>query len=152
MRILHYSIVTLFIPLVLMTGCIERRGTGSEDVSVVAADSGKAPAFTDGMQEIMGKDGNLLMRGEMRDGKRHGPWNSYFPNGAVRSSATYERGVQVGATEVYHETGAIYYRGQYHADKQVGEWTFHDPEGTLVKTVLYDSLGNILEQKDLLDR
>ena len=106
----------------------------------------------DGMQEIMGQDGSLLMKGELQGGKRQGPWASFFPNGMVRSRATYEQGLQVGATEVFHENGSIYYSGQYHLDKPVGEWRFRDPEGNLVKTVLYDSTGTILEQQAVPDR
>jgi hypothetical protein len=148
-----YLYLFLSVPLVILSaGCGGRSSTTPEDTRSIAADSGAAPAFTDGLQEIMGKDGNLLMKGELRGGKRHGPWASFFPNGMVRSRATYEQGLQVGATEVFHENGSIYYTGQYHLDKPVGEWLFHDPEGTLVKTVEYDSAGVILKQEDILDR
>ena len=113
---------------------MEAVDAGSDTSSLVAADSGKAPAFTDGVQEIMGKDGSLLMRGELKGGKRNGPWTSFFPNGRVRSTANYDRGVQVGATEVFHENGMVYYQGQYHQDKQVGQWRFHDENGSSARS------------------
>ena len=123
---------------------------GSSDelpTPTMAADSSHAPAVTDGMQEVRDKDGKLLMQGMVRDGLRQGEWTSHFPDGSIRSRASFSGGIQEGATEVFHDNGSLYYRGQYHRDKPVGNWLFYDREGVQQRLVRYDSLGNQLEQR-----
>jgi len=135
---------TALLLLALHTGCGNGAGEAGK-ASAVVADSGAVRPLTDGMQEIMGEDGNLRMRGELRGGKRHGPWTSYFPNGIIRSRATYVDGVEQGPTEVYHENGMTYYTGQYHNGTTVGEWIFYDPQGVELERVAYDSTGTLLK-------
>lgn len=115
-----------------------------ERPSSVVADSVAAP-MEEGWQEVHAQDGGT-MKGELRGGKRHGPWTAYYANGMVRSRASYIDGVLDGVTEVFHENGMIYYTGNYHRGKAVGKWFFHDSEGTLIRTALHDSLGRLLEQ------
>jgi antitoxin component YwqK of YwqJK toxin-antitoxin module len=135
--------VTLIGMILIAAACA---GRGEETSPIVASDSG-AVAPQQGMQEIMAEDGTLRMKGELRDGKRNGPWSSFFPNGSIRSRAVFVDGLQEGATEVFYDNGMTYYKGQYHRDRPVGEWVFFDPAGTLMKTVRYDSLGTIIEQR-----
>ena len=87
------------------------------------------------------------MQGEMADGKRVGPWTSFFANGGIRSKAVYVDGLEEGTTEIFHENGMVYYTGQYHLGKPVGEWLFYDTKGGKVRTVHYDSLGTMLDQQ-----
>lgn len=81
------------------------------------------------------------MEGTLLDGKRTGPWLSYFADGGIRSRANYEDGLEEGPTEVFHPTGMPYYTGQYAHGKPNGEWVFFDLKGTEVKRVMYDSTG-----------
>lgn len=102
-----------------------------------------APADTlrDGHQRIRDSKGLLLMEGDVRNGRRHGLWTAYHPNGAVASRNVYEKGVLHGPTTTFRPNGALYYRGQHAGGHPVGTWEFHDEIGTLVRTVEYDSAG-----------
>ncbi len=109
----------------------------------VAADSTARPA-TDGPQVIHTADGGR-MEGQLRDGRRDGPWVSYTAQGGVRSRAMYVNGLEEGPTEVFHDNGLTKYTGQYAKGITVGEWVFYDPQGKEVKRVVYDSTGVLLK-------
>lgn len=112
--------------------------TPKTDTAAVAPKTTEPPK--DGPQVISTQDGGR-MEGELLDGKREGPWASFFPNGGIRSRITFKGGMEEGPTEVYHDNGMTYYTGQYRAGVTVGEWTFYDPQGKELKRVVYDSLG-----------
>jgi hypothetical protein len=131
-----------FLFALMAIGCKDAAPSSGEPALV--ADTTAQP-IQDGTQEIHTNDGGRML-GEVAGGKRNGEWSSYFPNGTIRSRATFVDGVREGPTKVYHENGLLYYSGQYHRDKQVGEWLFFDAQGAQVKVVRYDSLGTLLEQ------
>lgn len=101
---------------------------------------------TDGLLEIEVVDGGV-MKGEVRNGIRQGPWTSYFANGTIRSRGTYVDGELDGPTEVFHPNGMPLYTGQYRVGLSVGEWLFFDQNGTLIKTAIHDSTGVLMEQR-----
>lgn len=111
-------------------------------VKEVVADTAAAPV-TEGRQVLYTRDGGRV-EGELRGGRRVGPWASYFANGSVRSRITYVDGVEEGPTEVFHENGMPYYTGTYHQGRSVGDWIFFDPQGREVRRVKYDSLGVVV--------
>jgi len=90
-------------------------------------------------------DGGRI-EGVMRDGKRDGPWFSYYKHGGPRSRITYIDGLEEGQTEVFHESGLTYYVGQYHLGRNTGTWIFYDEQGNEVNRAEYDSLGVLLRQ------
>lgn len=138
------------IALSILCSCDRPAGApqrSAEKPAADVADTAGTVRITDGMEEIRANDGSLRMRGPKVDGLRHGTWTSFFPNGMIRSRGQFEQGIQHGSTEVYHESGLPYYTGQYHQGNPTGEWNFYSADGTHLKTVLYDTLGHILEQR-----
>lgn len=115
----------------------------TDQASSIVADTVARP-ITEGHQVLYTKDGGRL-EGELHQGKRTGPWSSYFPNGGIRSRSTYVDGLEEGPTEVFHENGFTYYTGAYHKGKNSGEWVFYDPQGVEMKRVTYDSTGVLLK-------
>jgi hypothetical protein len=103
----------------------------------------------DGIHEMRDANGVLIMRGEKIGGLRQGGWESYFPDGTLRSKATFIDGKQEGPSIVFHENGAIFYTGWYRKGIPVQDWTFYDPDGTPVKLVRYGSSGQVLEERPL---
>jgi hypothetical protein len=91
-------------------------------------------------------DGGRI-EGTLRDGKRVGPWHSYFAHGGPRSRIAYVDGVEEGLTEVFYESGLTYYVGQYHQGRNAGTWIFFDEEGNEIKRVEYDSLGVVVGER-----
>lgn len=120
--------------------------TQVEGAAKGAAKGDTVRVVTNGLQEIQIPDGGV-MKGEVKEGVRQGPWISYFENGTIRSKGTYVNGELDGPTEVFHPSGMPYYTGQYRAGLSVGEWRFYDEVGVLVKTALHDSTGTLLEQR-----
>ena len=113
-------------------------------------EAGKA----DTAQAALPENGRVVKRlddggrveGNMRDGRRVGPWHAYYAHGGPRSRTMYVDGVEQGQTEVFYESGLTYYVGQYHEGREVGTWIFYDEEGNELKRVEYDSTGTLLKQ------
>lgn len=63
-----------------------------------------------------------------KDGKRHGIWVQYFPDGKKQSVMEYKHGLKHGYSIVYHANGSLYYRGEYKDDQMVGVWDFYNTE------------------------
>ncbi len=136
-----------YFPLALLSLIIAGCGDGPPPADAdkgVVADTVAPPPITEGHQKLYLQDGGH-MEGELHEGKRVGPWASYFVNGGIRSRITYVDGVEEGPTEVFHSTGMPYYTGAYHKGKNVGEWIFYDQQGTELKRVRYDSTGVLLK-------
>lgn len=78
-------------------------------------------------QSYYGSNDQLKTEGAMdNEGKRHGIWTSYFPDGKKQSITEYKHGLKDGYSIVYQSNGAIYYKGEYRNDKMVGTWDFYD--------------------------
>ena len=137
---INFSVLLL---LFAMAACQTPEAQVAEPMEV-KTDSTATTRSLDGPQVITTKDGSR-MEGMQRNGKRDGPWASYFENGGIRSRITYVDGVEQGPTEVYHDNGMLYYTGQYTDGKTTGEWVFFDPGGNELKRVQYDSAGVMMK-------
>lgn len=107
-------------------------------------------------------DGSLREEGLFAKGVREGKWNSWFPNGNIRSHRKYEQGRLHGTQQVYHDNGQLWLeygmeRGDYEGPHKTwypdgalkargtmhdgfisGEWDF----STRIDRVLMDELEN----------
>jgi len=110
-----------------------------------------APPDTDYTGELFQKyeSGVVKTKGFFRFGKRHGQWFYFYPNGFIWSEALYDNGKMNGHSKVYHENGRVYYEGDYKHDISVGVWHYYDTAGTLAIERTYDSLGKVLNDKNL---
>jgi len=115
-------------------------GAADDQVTTAVADSTAVDSTASIKRVIHTPDGGR-MEGFEVNGRREGPWASYFPGGGIRSRSTFADGVEEGPTEVFHESGFSYYTGRYLHGKPFGQWTFFDPQGNEQKRVEYDSLG-----------
>jgi antitoxin component YwqK of YwqJK toxin-antitoxin module len=114
-------------------------GAAKPQAAATAADTAQASAQNGRVVKPLPDGGRI--EGTLRDGKRVGPWHSYFAHGGPRSRVAYVDGVEEGLTEVFYESGLTYYVGQYHQGRNAGTWIFFDEEGNEIKRVEYDSLG-----------
>lgn len=141
----HWAAWLLF-PLLLACGG-PATSQAEADPPTTTSDTPPTIPPPDGLQEMKYPDGSVRMRGHLAGGKRDGMWTAFFPNGTIQSKGVYQNGVRHGSAEVFHEGGMPYYTGQYHRDNPSGKWFFYDSTGTLHRTVVYDTLGNILENR-----
>ena len=44
-----------------------------------------------------------MREGEYKNGKKHGPWKLYYPNGQLKSEATFHEGLYTGYYCSYHD-------------------------------------------------
>ena len=87
------------------------------------------------------------MDGSMLNGQREGLWTSYHASGKIKSRSEYQRGLSHGLTTVFHDNGNPYYSGENRNGHPVGQWTFFDLGGGLLKTVVYDTAGAIINDR-----
>ena len=102
------------------------------------------PRVVNYVQEINGEEvileqkefyqnGELKIRGELKEGEKHGEWNAYFKNGQPQSIGDFVEGKRMGRAIVYFRNGNIRYEGEYKNDKKVGHWKFYNQKGKLIK-------------------
>jgi hypothetical protein len=73
----------------------------------------------------------VQLSGNLKDGKRDGPYEAYYENGQLNGRATYVAGKWHGPYETYREDG-LTWKGTYNMGEKCGEW-IEDGE-----TVTYD--------------
>lgn len=77
-----------------------------------------------------GENGKLLMQGKVTpEGDRDEKWESYFPNGKIRSIMHYQEGIKHGKSEVYHFNGELNYKGNYKKGSRSGTWSYYNDKG-----------------------
>ncbi|MBS1647089.1 MAG: hypothetical protein JST67_07100 [Bacteroidetes bacterium] len=110
-----------------------------------------APPDSDYTGEFFQKyeNGVVKVKGYFRFGKRHGQWYYFYPNGLMWSEAFYDNGKMNGQSKVFYENGKTYYQGAYKKDIPVGLWLYNDTTGAANLEVTYDSLGKIIQQKNI---
>lgn len=153
---------TLCLSFVLLASCQngkKDKATQEVDSATAAAQSAiskmvdeMAPPDSNYSGDFFLKYDNGLMKvkGYFRFGKRHGQWFYYYPNGYLWSDGFFADGKMDGPSKVYHENGRLYYEGAYRQDLAVGTWNFYDTSGAQVHVRTYDSLGNVLSDKQVI--
>lgn len=111
-----------------------------------AAPAATPPAKTEDHQEFY-DNGALKIEGKKVNGKRHGQWTSYYPDGKKWSETTFDNGVKSGPTRSFYENGMMRYSGQYKNDEKAGTWNFYNDAGVLEKTADLSAPGAVDPEK-----
>jgi antitoxin component YwqK of YwqJK toxin-antitoxin module len=64
-----------------------------------------------------------------KNGKAHGPWASYYPNGQLWEKGNYKDGKREGPSVEYYDNGRngqLVNKGNYKDGKKEGPWAFYD--------------------------
>jgi antitoxin component YwqK of YwqJK toxin-antitoxin module len=69
--------------------------------------------------------------------EKHGPWEHYWQNGNLMHKGEFKDGQRVGYWEIYNRNGSLRYNGIYNMNKCVGLWKTYYPDGTLHKIEFY---------------
>ena len=78
-------------------------------------------------------------QGEIKNGKREGPWVSYFENGQLWDKGDYKNGEREGPWVSYFESGQLDSKGTWKNGKEEGPWVGYFDNGQL------DTKGNFKE-------
>ena len=71
-------------------------------------------------------------QGTFRNGKKEGPWVSYYyENGQVWSEGTYKDGKMHGPWVKYYDNGQLWEKGTYKDGKSDGPWVYYNQNGTV---------------------
>lgn len=81
------------------------------------------------------KNGNIKVKGVLKNGQRDGDWSFFYENGKLWSLGEYSLGQRTGASSVYYPNGVLRMEGNYLNDKQIGLWKFYNEQGALIKEV-----------------
>lgn len=85
--------------------------------------------------------GRLTKVSRWRNGKAHGVWESFYPDGTTWSRHEYHEGVQLGQYQTWHPNGLPFIVGEYDSvGVPVGNWNFFDDMGKLIQTLPGDSI------------
>ena len=116
-------------------------------------------ALLDGRDEGWWPDGVKRHDRSWALGEECGDWKSWHPNGALRSTASFEEGggamrwwhpngvlaaegphragTRVGVWTSWHESGAKHSEGMYQENNREGAWNFWDEDGELSAAGMY---------------
>jgi len=83
------------------------------------------------------RHGKIEFEGEYEDGKRHGHWVYFYPDGKLWSEGYFKRGVSDGPRSTWYENGIKRYEGFYRNGLIAGKWRYYDQKGGMVKEVDY---------------
>ena len=70
-------------------------------------------------------------QGEIKNGKRDGPWVSYFENGQLWDKGDYKNGEREGPWVSYFESGQLDSKGTWKNGKEEGPWVSYFENGQL---------------------
>lgn len=74
-----------------------------------------------------------LGRGELKDGKREGPWVNYYDDGQLDNKGVYENGRKEGPWVSYWSNGQLSYKGVFKNGRKEGPWVSYNKDGNAYK-------------------
>lgn len=76
-------------------------------------------------------NGKMISSHEYSEGKFHGKWKFYFPNGQLETVGRFNKGLRVGKWNYYYENGLKRQISKYLNGKKHGVWKVFDKDGNL---------------------
>jgi hypothetical protein len=87
--------------------------------------------------------GRRVDEGEYLEGRMHGNWTTWHPNGVKQAEGYYSNGEPIGFHTSWHDNGEIAVTMNYMDGKPDGIWVYRDSTGRIVKKVHWH-LGNVI--------
>lgn len=109
--------------------------------------------------KVKDKIGNKTIEYDVREGKKHGKFKTYFESGQVEMEGDIVNNRNEGIWKYYYTNGQLESQGNFRNDMADGKWEWYFPWGVLRETaeysaglkngsiVIHDSLGNVVEKK-----
>ena len=76
-------------------------------------------------------NGGMISSHEFNNGKFHGKWKFYYPNGQLETVGKFDNGLRVGKWDYYHENGNKSQISRYSNGKKNGLWKVFDQNGKI---------------------
>lgn len=91
-------------------------------------------------------NGQIMIQGTYRDGKKDGLWKEYLRNGVPKTEGTYKNGVREGLWIIYYPGGKKHFEGMYRNGEKDGEWIEYAGDGSVFERVVYKD-GKVVSKK-----
>ncbi len=138
--LLKYFYIPLFV--LLLTCACSCNLQSSKNTPDTAQKMNPVPSYkpiesdtVNGLYQEFYSNGNIKLKGFLKDGKREGDWSYFYENGKLWSRGEYTKGLRNGISNVYYENGVKKIDGNYVDDVPKGVWTFYNMEGKIIKEV-----------------
>ena len=107
-----------------------------------------AYSFSGGREaNVYSEQGQVLQTGDFRDGKNHGKWIWYYPNGKKKMEGRFNMGSREGEWFTYNNKEQVLTKSNYKNDKLEGIVTVFDETQNIVSQTLY--LNDEIVKKEL---
>ncbi len=83
----------------------------------------------------------IVQKGQYVNNKKEGVWQTFYPNGNLKSEITYKNNKQTGPVKIYYEDGTLQETGYWKYNKWVGEYKYYYPNGNLKYHWFFDESG-----------
>ena len=119
--------IRFFLPILLLTIVFPALAFGETMDDLVERDGLHYKKFTDipFTGEVTGE-----IKSSFRNGKRDGPWVTYFDTGQLKVKGTYKEGKRDGPWVSYHDNGQLFQKGSYKDGNADGPWVGYMKDGT----------------------
>jgi len=87
----------------------------------------------------------LTLYGELRDGKKEGPWVLQHDNGRIMAKGVFQLGKEEGLWTFWNAAGKKEGEGQFHQGKEEGWWTYWYSDGS--HTELLYQQGKVVKER-----
>jgi antitoxin component YwqK of YwqJK toxin-antitoxin module len=74
--------------------------------------------------------GYLTLKGEFKNGEKHGSWEYFYYTGDKEKTSTYKEGVLDGRYQYFYDNGQLNVNGRYKNGEKDGLWTWYTNKGT----------------------
>lgn len=134
-------------------------------LQIPCQDNGLLQKIDNNMFGSLYENGNIKSKGKMKDNKRHGMWEYYYPNKELMSVINYKSsnlrsnfkdGFRNGPCKYFYENGKIMSEGSWLNQKLNGKWKYYNlNEGRLIfegnwSSDLMSGVWSIYSNKDFL--
>lgn len=82
-------------------------------------------------------NGQVMIEGTFKDGKKEGIWKEFLCNGVMKTEGGYQGGVKEGLWIIYYPGGQKHFEGLYHNGEKEGEWIEYTADGRIFARTLY---------------
>ncbi len=83
----------------------------------------------------------ITQKGSFKDNKKEGNWQTYYPDGTLKSEMNYQDNKQYGEVIVYYPNGKIQEQGFWKTNRWVGEYKYFHENGTVKYQWFFDDQG-----------
>lgn len=101
-----------------------------------------------GSYEVYGPVGEIIISGEVRQGKREGEYKSFYPTGEVFEIVNFENNQAQGSHKYFYKNGKLEAEGIEKKNQKAAMWNFYDRKGEFLFAKNFDEEGIADQNKD----